>query len=76
MQTFGPVGEPGDGPQQAAATSSANASGEPVYFTMRTTGEVVKVSADGDNKSAARVDGMPAEAGWQGIQVGNELFQV
>ena len=76
MQTFGPVGEPGDGPQQAA-TSSANANGEPVHFTMRTTGEVVKVTSDGTgNKSAAKVGGMPAEAGWQSVQVGNELFQV
>ena len=76
MQTFGPVGEPGDGPQQAA-TSSSNANGEPVHFTMRTTGEWVKVSSDGDgNKSAARVDGMPNHTGWQNIQVGNELFQV
>ena len=78
MQTFGPIGEPGDGgPQQQAASASANANGEPLHFTMLYSGECVKVTGAADgSKEAARVPGLPASNGWVGVQVGNELFQV
>ena len=74
MQTFGPVGEPGDGPQQSAASTTI-ASGQPVYFNMRDSADVIKVSGSGKNKQITRQSMESTEPGWQTVQVGNELFQ-